>query len=560
MLKVHHTGMKTIVHASNAPALCRALAAHALSALACLAAPVFCLTAAAQTAPVLVNASATSLPDLGDGTAISTTAERKLGDSIVRSLYRDPDYLDDPVMTDYVQSLWQPLLKAARARGDLRADLDDGFAWEILLSRERDVNAFALPGGYFGVYMGLVGLVQTRDELASVLGHEMSHVTQRHFARKTDNDAARTPWMIGGMILGLIAASRSQSSCNALNQCTNSGYDAANALIMGSQALAIQGALNYSRDMEREADRTGFGVASEAGFAPQGFVSMFEKLQQSSRNNDSGGFPYLRSHPLNTDRIADMQTRIGVEQANNKPLETDWQALLMAARARLLSDSSVDGLQRWQADVLPPVLATKAPAQQAAALYGGALAALKLRAYEQAGALATQLAGVAGAPPVVDRLVRLLRTDIALAQDQGGLALATMTTPVRTADTKEMSLERAELLLRAQVQVRSGDAARAATALYVWVVNHPRDLGAWRALGQAYEAQGRPVAAIRAHAQADGLQYDWTAALGRLRAAQDLVRKGQWGAHGPDHIEASIVDTRAREIVQLLREQANQQR
>ncbi len=560
MLKVHHTGMKTIVHASNAPALCRALAAHALSALACLAAPVFCLTAAAQTAPVLVNASATSLPDLGDGTAISTTAERKLGDSIVRSLYRDPDYLDDPVMTDYVQSLWQPLLKAARARGDLRADLDDSFAWEILLSRERDVNAFALPGGYFGVYMGLVGLVQTRDELASVLGHEMSHVTQRHFARKTDNDAARTPWMIGGMILGLIAASRSQSSCNALNQCTNSGYDAANALIMGSQALAIQGALNYSRDMEREADRTGFGVASEAGFAPQGFVSMFEKLQQSSRNNDSGGFPYLRSHPLNTDRIADMQTRIGVEQANNKPLETDWQALLMAARARLLSDSSVDGLQRWQADVLPPVLATKAPAQQAAALYGGALAALKLRAYEQAGALATQLAGVAGAPPVVDRLVRLLRTDIALAQDQGGLALATMTTPVRTADTKEMSLERAELLLRAQVQVRSGDAARAATALYVWVVNHPRDLGAWRALGQAYEAQGRPVAAIRAHAQADGLQYDWTAALGRLRAAQDLVRKGQWGAHGPDHIEASIVDTRAREIVQLLREQANQQR
>jgi predicted Zn-dependent protease len=103
-------------------------------------------------------------------------------------------------------------------------------------------------------------------------------------------------------------------------------------------------------------------------------------------------------------------------------------------------------------------------------------------------------------------------------------------------------------------------AARAATALYLWTVDHPRDLGAWRALGAAYEAQGRLVAAIRAQAQADGLQYDWTAALGRLRAAQDLVRKGQWGPHGPDHIEASIVDTRAREIVQLIREQATQQR
>jgi len=210
--------------------------------------------------------------------------------------------------------------------------------------------------------------------------------------------------------------------------------------------------------------------------------------------------------------------------------------------------------------VQPAVLAAKAPAQQAAALYGAALAALKLRTYAQAGALATQLAGLAGTPPVVDRLVRLLRTDIALAQDQVSVALATMAAPVRAADTKDMSLERAELLLRAQVQVRANDAARAATALYLWTVDHPRDLGAWRALGAAYEAQGRLVAAIRAQAQADGLQYDWTAALGRLRAAQDLVRKGQWGAHGPDHIEASIVDTRAREIVQLIREQATQQR
>jgi predicted Zn-dependent protease len=123
-----------------------------------------------------------------------------------------------------------------------------------------------------------------------------------------------------------------------------------------------------------------------------------------------------------------------------------------------------------------------------------------------------------------------------------------------------MSLDRAELLQRAQVQVRGNDAARAATALHLWTVDQPRDLGAWRALGAAYEVQGRAVAAIRAQAQADGLQQDWTSALGRLRAAQDLVRKGQWGSQGPDYIEAAIVDTRAREIVQLLREQANQQR
>ncbi len=559
MLKVHHTGMTRIHHAGKPRALGHALAVLLLSVLAGLFWPALSNTAEAQSMPAPLPSAGTGLPDLGDGTSISPAAERKLGDSIVRSLYRDPDYVDDPVITDYVQSLWQPLLTAARKRGDLRTDLDQTFAWEILLSRERDVNAFALPGGYFGLYLGLVGLVQTRDELASVLGHELSHVTQRHFARKTDKASAQTPWMIGGMILGLLAASKSQSSCNGLNQCTNSGYDAANALMMGTQGLAMQSSLNYSRDMEREADRAGFGVASEAGFAPQGFVSMFTKLQQSSRNNDNGGFPYLRSHPLNTDRIADMQGRIGVEQASNKPLESDWQALLMAARARVLSDGGIDGLQRWQADVQPAVLAAKAPALQAAALYGAALAALKLRAYDQAGVLASQLADLPGAPPILGRLVRLLRTDIALAQDQVNMALRVLAAPVRAPDAKDMSLARSELLQAAQVQIRAQDAARAATALHLWTVDHPRDIGAWRALGTAYEAQGRAVAAIRAQAQADGLQQDWSAALGRLRAAQDLVRKGQWGSQGPDYIEAAIVDTRAREIVQLLREQANHQ-
>jgi predicted Zn-dependent protease len=125
--------------------------------------------------------------------------------------------------------------------------------------------------------------------------------------------------------------------------------------------------------------------------------------------------------------------------------------------------------------------------------------------------------------------------------------MTSLTTPVRAASAKEMSLERAELLQRTQVQVRGNDAARAATALHLWTVDHPRDLGAWRALGAAYEVQGRAVAAIRAQAQADGLQQDWTSALGRLRAAQDLVRKGQGVlniiALGPvvEEIDAQIV-------------------
>jgi beta-barrel assembly-enhancing protease len=89
-------------------------------------------------------------PSLGNSEGISLGAERKLGDRIARELYRDPDYLEDPVLDEYIQRLWAPLVKAAVARGELSPDLQERFAWRILLGRDRSVNAFALPGGYLG--------------------------------------------------------------------------------------------------------------------------------------------------------------------------------------------------------------------------------------------------------------------------------------------------------------------------------------------------------------------------------------------------------------------------
>ena len=98
---------------------------------------------------------------LGDGSDMASGVERRLGDRIARELYRDPDFLDDPVLGDYVQGVWQPLLAAARQRGDLTPELDERFAWKILLSRDRTVNAFALPGGYLGVHLGLLAVVSS---------------------------------------------------------------------------------------------------------------------------------------------------------------------------------------------------------------------------------------------------------------------------------------------------------------------------------------------------------------------------------------------------------------
>ena len=161
----------------------------------------------AQSNTPLSPSSTLQLPTLGDGSDMSSSAERRLGDRIAREIYRDPDYIDDPVLLEYVQGIWQPLLAAARARGDLSPELDARFAWEILLGRDRTVNAFALPGGYLGVHLGLIAIVSSRDELASVLGHELSHVTQRHISRLIAKQGQQAPWVLGAMILGALAAS-----------------------------------------------------------------------------------------------------------------------------------------------------------------------------------------------------------------------------------------------------------------------------------------------------------------------------------------------------------------
>jgi predicted Zn-dependent protease len=480
-----------------------------------------------QTEPVRIHSA--GLPNLGDGTDMTPAAERRLGNRIAKELYRDPDYIDDPIVGDYVDGLWQPLLAAARLRGELPVTLDDAYAWRILLGRDRTVNAFALPGAYFGLHLGLVGTVSSRDELASVLAHELSHVTQRHIARLISRQSSQAPWLIGAMILGAMAASKNPS--------------AANAVIVGGQAVAAQTQLNFSRDMEREADRVGFGIAGQAGFAPQGFVSMFEKLQQSSRLNDGGGFPYLRSHPLSSDRMADMQARIPAPASPTLPPSAE--AALIAARARVLSNPAVDALQAWLVQANPAALAKLPLAQQQLSLYAAAMSAARLRNDEALPSLLDRLQALVQGDAAALRQVRYLRAETALARDQAADALAALG-PVASPPL------RAEVLLRAQAQIRLGQSRAATQTLQTWTADHRDDALAWQWLARALADQGRTVASVRAEAEANVAQLDYDAALARFKAAQELARN----AAETDHFEASIVDTRRREIEQLLREQA----
>lgn len=474
-----------------------------------------------------------SLPALGDSDSAGfpINAERRLGDEIMREIRVDPDYLDDPLLLEYLESIWQPLLLKARQLGNITPDIDARFAWEPFLVRDPSVNAFALPGGYVGVHLGLIALTTSRDELASVIGHEMSHVTQRHIARSITANSRRSLVSLAALIVGLIAASRS------------SNPDAINAVVTGSQAAAIQGQLNFSRDVEREADRIGFQVMTAAGFAPGGMASMFEKMDLSQRLNDYGGFPYLRSHPLTAERIGEAQARAGI--ATTAPRVSVLEHTAAQARARVLMDSRSDALHRWEGRDADN---EGAPADRFRAALEGALAASQLRNWARADAAFAKAMGIArGSPASSDRALRA----VALMQAQSYLDRGAVQPALAAARPWAQDGSRPVLLLEARAAIvgaREVDpdnpALKAeASDLQTWVALHPNDALAWSALGQAWGKLGVPLRSLRAEAESRYALGDLVGAIDRLRAAQRAVRNAP-----ADFIDASVVDSRLRVI------------
>jgi len=528
-----------------------------------------------------------NLPSLGDSAAadFSLATERHLGDAIMRDIRRDPDYLDDPILLEYLQSLWQPLLAAAKVRGDLGEDLSERFPYQPFLVREPSVNAFALPGGYMGVHLGLMAITQTRDELASVLAHEMTHINQRHIARSFANSRQQSLISIATTILGVIAATQS------------GGGDAANALITSGQAVGIQGQLNFSRDMEREADRIGASVMTSAGFDPAGMASMFERLQKSSRLNDSGNFPYLRSHPLTTARIGEARARLEAGEAGSTSalpavvlvtgsIATPLEHTAALARARVLMDSRVEALQRWQRlDAANPA-AEATRTEQFAGAYSAALASSLLRDWSRAdasiktaldlalGAAAPGAAATGDAAPPPDRravrAVLLLATESQLQRGDAPRAQATLARLTRPAAGPLIAgatpTSRPVLLMAAQIALalntrKDDDALRQVSEqLQTWVARYPSDAEAWAMLGRVSAQFGWGLRSLRAEAESHYAMGDLRGAIDRLRAGQNLARSNQTTA---DFVESSVIDSRLRVIEaqrkQLLTEQLGYQ-
>lgn len=245
-----------------------------------------------------------NLPSLGDagGAELSVQDERRLGALIMKDYRAFGAVNTDPEITSYIGRLGNKIVQAA-------AESPSNF--EFFLVTDKSVNAFAMPGGYIGVHTGLIAASQSESELASVLAHEVGHVTQRHIARRFGQQKQTSLVATAAMIAALLVA--------------GSNPQAASGLMAAGAGYSIDQQLSFSRDAEREADRVGFLTLQQAGFDTQGMVDFFGRLQTASRLYENNAPSYLRTHPLTTERIADIRNRAGLE---GRPVRTQAQTNL----------------------------------------------------------------------------------------------------------------------------------------------------------------------------------------------------------------------------------------
>jgi predicted Zn-dependent protease len=230
---------------------------------------------------------------------------------------------------------------------------------------------------------------------------------------------------------------------------------------------------------------------------------------------------------------------------------------MMSARARVLAEPGTDVLRLWAAEPQSSSFSNLSKVRQAASLYAAVLANIKLRDFSRANLQKDRLNMVAAGDLFALKATKLIAIELHLAMNNPDAALAML--PLQTAGKR---LSRPELFAQSQVQIASKQAALAAAAaqnLQTWVAANPADSPAWQLLASSYSAAGQPLRAIRAEAEAQVALLDYAAAIDRFKAAQDAVRRAPTSS-GRDFMEESIVDVRTRQVQELLKQQAKDER
>jgi predicted Zn-dependent protease len=277
--------------------------------------------------PVFAVAQDEDLPSFGESGVLPVGQEYMMGRVWLMSFRRQVPAREDPLMQDYLESLVYRLAETSELK-DRRL--------ELIVVKNGTINAFAVPGGVVGVHDGLVRQAESEAQLASVLTHELGHVSQRHFSRSVEAaERSRIPSLVG-LLGGMVAIAAGSS-------------DAGMAAIAGSQAAAQQNRLKFSRAHEKEADRVGIQNLARAGFDPNGTANMFEVMQDATRSY-SRPPEFLLTHPLTESRIADARNRARQYPRRVYADNPDFQ--LMRMRVQADSFRSDEEAEAWFRDRL----------------------------------------------------------------------------------------------------------------------------------------------------------------------------------------------------------------
>ncbi len=450
------------------------------------------------------------LPDFGDASAavISPAEEKRIGEEFMRDARKHMDIVDQPVLTGYIQNLGQRLVNHSDQTRQ---------KFTFFVIRDNSINAFAVPGGYVGVNTGLIQAADSESELASVLAHEITHVTQKHIprliAQQKQLQGPATAALLAAMILG--------------GQAGAAAYTLTAASVVNRQ-------LSFTRDFEREADRLGIRLLAKSGFDPNAMPAFFEALQKNTRIYSGSAPEFLLTHPVTTARIAESRSRAANYPFKQVPDSKDFH--YARARVRVLdTNDPVDAVRYFRQQ-----LQNQSYVYEEAARYGLALALKANKKIKPALQTADML--IARHPD--DWRFPALKAEIFSSAGQYGQAIRYYQNARRLDDNTVVSRYLAESYLEAN---RMADARKLLRKLLRRAGDDP-DLH--KMLARAEGGLGNKFDAHRETAEYYILTGDSDQALEQLKLAK---------AHaGRNHYRLESIEARIDEVKDKIRQQADE--
>jgi len=448
------------------------------------------------------------IPNLGAASSslFSADYEYQLGRTWLKVFRGQAPLINDPLLYSYLESVVFELVT--------HSELQDRRI-ELVIVNNPTINAFAVPGGVIGVHNGLFKYAQTEDEFATVIAHEIAHLSQRHFSRRIEMAKSQSPLNIAGLLAGILLAA-------------TAGTDAGMAAMTATQAALQDQQLRYSRANEAEADRIGMRTLYNAGMDPYAAPAMFERMLAATRYTSSSRIPeFLRTHPLSERRIADTRNRALQYPKQIRPVSLQYQ-LMRARVANQLAKTPEEAVAMFKGQL------EGTPRSREAAIYGLVIALTAAGRPDEAALALDEIWASAS-----DRIEYVIAdADIALARGNAKLAARKLGARLRLSPGNHPLTMRYAYALQ-----QAGEAYRAEEVLLAQSQRQPHDPNLWYLLAEVQGLSGNIIGLHRSRAEYFIRVGNLDAAKRQLEYALQLV--------GNDFTTSSLINERLNQVLKM---------